>query len=98
MNPNRLEPTKEENEQGIARMRKELRGELPLKFDNARCGLERGWIDYADGVSTDVSFKVVANVDGQTVTIAEFPFDSCDKRRESARILAEELADRLNGV
>jgi hypothetical protein len=89
---NRTEPTKRENEQDIAALKRETRGE-PMKFIDAVCGV---------AVTEYEAYKVVATgfLDGQRMTVAIFPYDNFDggKRRETARIFAEELADRLNNA
>lgn len=88
----RTEPTKDGNEVAIAELKRETRGTWPLKYRDARSGI---------AVTSYDAYKVVATADdGQSVTVAIFPYDDFDegRRRETARIMAEELAERINAA
>ena len=87
---NRIEPTKEQNEAAIRALKREGREKPPFLFIDATAGMDpHPWPG---------SYVVKATgEDMQRVTIATFPFDPFSgDRRETARILAEELADRIN--
>ena len=86
----RTEPTKEQNEAAIRALKRETREQVPQGFfKDARAGLGATGIEYAVWAKLE---------DGMIVRIGIFPFDDFDggKYRIAARILAEELADRIN--
>lgn len=87
----RTEPNKEQNEQAIAELKRETRGEKPLKYKDARIGRAR---------TAYIECYSVRAVDeyGQDVQVALFPYDDFDDglRRETARMMAEELAESIN--
>lgn len=86
----RTEPNKDENEMAIAELKRETREAMPIKYREATSGMF---------VGTVPAYKVIATDDcGQRVTLALFPYDDFDegKRRIGARIMAEEMAERIN--
>lgn len=98
----RTEPSKEENEKAIAELKREMRGAHPMKYKNARFGLAMTFGDYngrtmplKDSVYRVEAFDVAS---GQKLSIADFHFDHFDggMRRETARMMAEELTERIN--
>lgn len=90
----RTEPNKMENDAAIAELKRETREHPPIKYSDATSGLFNSTISSAyKVVATEGSFN-----GGQRVTVALFPFDEFDggNRRNAARIMAEELAERIN--
>jgi len=97
----RTEPNKEQNEAAIRLLKRETRGPLPLKYTDARAGATSKERTTGRGDQTyfEHGYAVRALDDtGQSVEVAFFPLDDFDegRRRDTARILAEELAERLN--
>lgn len=87
----RTEPNKEDNEVAIRELKSETRGEHPMKYKDARSGL----------AGNDLcAYRVVAieTEGGQLLQVAHFPFDPFDgnKRRDTARMMAEELVEWIN--
>lgn len=102
----RTEPTKEENEAAVRALNREARGEKPIKYRDARWGVAAKLIclsvdknGHYVGTTSVHGYAVYAIDDcGQFVEVAFFMCDDFDggKRRATARILAQELADSLN--
>lgn len=83
------ESTKEANEVDIRALRKSFDGELPIKYRDARMGMQ---------LMLNVYRVVAMGDDGQKFLVAEFHFDDFDggKRRDTARIMAQQLCDSIN--
>jgi hypothetical protein len=81
------EATKEENERDIAMLRAENQVVL-IKYKHARVGLESLW-----GSST---YNVVALNNDKQITVALFPFTEDMESQTTARIMAQQLADKIN--
>jgi hypothetical protein len=97
----RTEPNKVENEAAIAQLKRETRGEHPMKYRDARAGATTKVRPMVNSHETwnEHGYTVRAFDDnGQSVEVAFFPLDDFDegKRRETARMMAEELADTIN--
>ena len=88
---NRTEPTKEENEAAIAELKRETRGKLTHEYSDARAGTFEPHM-YSVFARSDVGMM--------DCRIADFYFDHYEggRSREAARIMAEELAERINNV
>lgn len=94
---NRTEPTKAENEAAIAKLKREMREEMPIKYRHARTGCYQWRANHPQ----PHAYTVKATDDcGQEVTVAEFPFDDFDggKRRICARTMADTLAEQINNA
>ena len=84
---NRTEPTKEQNEAAIRALKREGRSKPPVMLHDAIAG-----------AYSETEYRVIASADGcRRFAVARFPFDPYSSdHKETARILAEELADRIN--
>lgn len=84
----KMEPTKEGNDAAIAELKRETRGQVSFKYHDAVSGQHAGSVE---------AYKVVASLErGGRVTVALFPYFQFDGSRDAARIMAEELAERIN--
>ena len=92
---NRTEPTKEQNEAAIRALKRESKGSISGLTD-ARAGLAYKGDKVSPGIYSVVAFCRNGSVQ---VNVADFWFkEEGDEwmRQETARIMAEELADRIN--
>lgn len=91
---NRTEPTKEQNEAAIRALKRETRGTPSQKLTQARVGIHNHHAKDCPGM-----YSVTAYVNGQAVNVADVWFhDGVEGwiNQDTARIMAEELADRIN--